>query len=581
MNWLDKTVGFLSPVAGMRRARARAAFDLARTYDAGKTGRRSEGWTVSGGSANAEVTASLATMRNRSRSLVQNNPYAKRAIATLTAKSIGTGIRGRPEKGAKAAWDEFVETCDHEGDLDLYGIQSMIARGAFESGEMLVRRMRVGADGGRVPLKLQVLEPDYVDSSKNGLLSNGNYVIAGVEIDRQGRKQAYWLFDEHPGDVTWKVKRFQSKPVPASEIILFGRKDRAGQLRYAPELAAGIMRLRDYDDWREAVLMKKKIEACFAAFVSGSDPALPLGEATLSSTTGKRTEQLAPGMIEYLGNDRTVTFANPSSAVDAGFAKDELHAIAMAAGVTYEQMTGDLSGVNYSSIRSGMGDFRDLIEMWRWIYFIPMVMRRINGWFMEAAYDAGSIKSLKYKMVWTPPSWPYVNPVDDIKASKEEILGGIQSLSEKIRERGYDPDEVFAEMAEDKAKLAALGLVVDTDASLALQMAEAKAEPAAPDEAPEPTPAVVQAAPQITIHNTLPPDAIRVEVAPAQITIAPAAITVNIPPAEVRNDITTPAPQVHVDGAQITVNAYAKRTVETVQRDARGEIVSITRDAAE
>src|SRR6185369_9344261 len=116
-----------------------------------------------------------------SRELVRNNPYAKRAIDTLASKSIGTGIRARWDKGASAAWKEFVETCDLEGDTDLYGLQTLMARSAYESGEVIVRRIR--QTKGRVPLKLQILESDYLDSTKFGIQASGNLAIAGVEVD--------------------------------------------------------------------------------------------------------------------------------------------------------------------------------------------------------------------------------------------------------------------------------------------------------------------------------------------------------------------------------------------------------------
>lgn len=479
MNWLDKAVGFLSPEAGLRRAQARAALHLARSYDAAKTGRRTEGWRSSGTSANAETVPSLSTVRNRSRELVRNNPHALRAINILAAKSIGTGIKARWDKGAQEAWKEFDENCDFEGDQDLCGLQSLIARASFESGEVLIRRIRERS--GRVPLKLQVLEPDYLDSFKFGMLANGNFAIGGVEIDRLGRKQAFWLFPQHPGETNLQVPiSLTSVRVEASEVILFGEKLRPGQLRYMARLAAAMMRLRDFDDYRDALIVKKKIEACFAAFVVGGTPSVPLGEAETSTTTGKRTETLSPGIIEYVNGGTDVKFANPSTGGDDGFSLQELHAIAAGAGVTYAQLTGDLSQVNYSSIRAGMADFRDMVDSWRWNFFVPMVMRRISGWFLEAAWTAGSIRTSSYKAIWTPPAWPYVNPVDDIKASKEEIRGGITSLSEKIRERGDDPDEVFQELADDKAKLKKLGVVVDSDAEVSEGPAEAP-PPAAAD----------------------------------------------------------------------------------------------------
>jgi lambda family phage portal protein len=38
--------------------------------------------------------------------------------------------------------------------------------------------------------------------------------------------------------------------------------------------------------------------------------------------------------------------------------RQQLRSIAIGMGITYEQLTGDLSGVNYSSIRAGLIEFR-------------------------------------------------------------------------------------------------------------------------------------------------------------------------------------------------------------------------------
>ena len=465
-NWIDRTIAYLSPEAGLRRAQMRAALSAiaARSYDAAQVNRRTAGWQRFSTSANAEVAGALQRVRDSSRQMVRNNPHARRAISVLVAKSIGTGIRARVPATAKAAWEEFVENCDASQTFDLYGLQSLIARTGYQSGECLVRRIR--GNRGRVPLKLQVLEADYIDGTKNGVQDNGLMAIAGVEVDQYGAAQNYWLYDHHPGEIVAFTRSHTSHRVPASEIILFGERERPGQIRCMPRLATSMMRLAEHDDWRDAVILKKKIEACFVAFVhgaAGSNTLVGAGQTETETVGGRRTETLAPGMIKYLTEGQEVTFGNPSAAVDGGFSKEELHAIAIGADCTYEQLTGDLSQVNYSSIRAGMADFVDIVEMYRWLQFIPQVMRPIRDWFLDAGFTQGSLRSPNYGFVWTPPAWPYVNPVDDIKASKEEIKGGLQSLSEKIRQRGYDPEEVFAEMASDRKVLEKFGIKVDTD----------------------------------------------------------------------------------------------------------------------
>ena len=73
-------------------------------------------------------------------------------------------------------------------------------RSVAESGEVLVRRRRRRlSDGYPVSVQLQVLEADYLDTSKTTALPNGGQIIQGVEFDVLGNLVAYWLFRQHPG----------------------------------------------------------------------------------------------------------------------------------------------------------------------------------------------------------------------------------------------------------------------------------------------------------------------------------------------------------------------------------------------
>ena len=54
---------------------------------------------------------------------------------------------------------------------------------------------------------------------------------------------------------------------------------------------------------------------------------------------------------------------------------------------------------------------------------------------------------------WTTPKWASVNPVQDVAADLSEIKGGLSSISEKIRQRGYDPELVFSELKSDLERL--------------------------------------------------------------------------------------------------------------------------------
>ena len=209
MNWLDRAIGAVAPGAGLRRARQRQMMAvLARAYEGARHGRRTEGWIAAGTGANAEIAPALARLRDRSRDLVRNNPYAGKAVQALVSNMVGTGLMPRARaadagsaRQADRLWLDFAATADADGLTDFAGLQALIVRGLVESGEVLVRlRERRVEDGLPVPLQLQVLEADHLDSWKTGELADGGFILQGIEFDALGRRRAYWLYPTHPGD---------------------------------------------------------------------------------------------------------------------------------------------------------------------------------------------------------------------------------------------------------------------------------------------------------------------------------------------------------------------------------------------
>ncbi|MCC6389137.1 MAG: phage portal protein [Bryobacterales bacterium] len=477
MNWIDKAISWVSPESGLRRLRARRAADLVRlAYEGARSDRRTGGWVTSGNSANAEIAVALSKLRERSRDLVRNNAYAARAVAEVVGNAIGTGITVQARSGASdvdrainSAWTDWIEQCDADGQLDLYGIQALVARTVFDSGECLVRlRQRRPGDGFRVPLQLQVLEPDYLDQSKTQKTATG-YIIQGVEFDLVGRRTFYWLFGQHPGEVTQTSLRgsLVSARVPATEVLHVYRKDRPGQVRGVPWLAPVVVTLRDLDEYEEAELVRKKIEACFAAFVTQPQgpEGPPIAPAAPDPATGKRVESFEPGMIEYLKPGEEITFSSPSTSTGyRDYVAAKQAQIATGLQLTYEQLTGDLSRVNYSSYRAGLLSFRSGVEGFRWLTFIPMFCTPVWDRFLTVAYAAGAISELgPFRAEWTPPGFGSVDPYKDSIATLNRLRTGTLTLRQAIAAEGYDPDAQIEQIAEINRVLDEKAIVLDGD----------------------------------------------------------------------------------------------------------------------
>ena len=147
-------------------------------------GRRSEGWITASSDANTEIATDLIRLRNRSRDLVRNNAYAAKAMFALAANLVGTGIipraRSSHEQGAVQAdrlWTRWSQQMDMDGSSDFSGIQTLVARTLVESGECLVRFLPRSANQSlAIPLQLQVLEPDHLDTSRDGAISQGGWI---------------------------------------------------------------------------------------------------------------------------------------------------------------------------------------------------------------------------------------------------------------------------------------------------------------------------------------------------------------------------------------------------------------------
>lgn len=470
MQWLDRVIGMLSPERGFHRARARAATEiLKRSYEGAKVGRRTDSWVAAGTDANTEIASDLIRLRNRSRDLVRNNAYAAKAVAALAANLVGTGIipRARASTSKKTEladrlWERWSREVDADGHTDFNGLQALIARTVVESGECLVRfRRRKVDDGLSVPLQLQVLEPDHLDSSRDGEVSGSGWIQQGIEFDGLGQRVAYWLYPRHPGNLSLGSAR-ESIRVPAEDVLHLYDRLRPGQIRGVTWFAPAIIKLRDLDEYDEAELVRKKIEACFVAFVMGGDDGEPLGED--AANTDDRIESFEPGMVEYLPQGKDVKFGQPStSAGYAEYMRVQLHAVASAVGLTYELLTGDLSQVNYSSIRAGLIEFRRRIKQTQSQLFIPGLCRPVWQRFIETAQAAGKLPKGEFSAEWTPPRFEAVDPIKDVQADILAVRAGLMTLKEAIARQGYDPSLVLQEISQTFDELDALGIVLDTD----------------------------------------------------------------------------------------------------------------------
>lgn len=473
-HWIDRATAPVAPIWTLKRQRARMAAEMIqRHYEAASGGRRTSGWHKTGADANAVIGAALKPLRDVARDLVRNNGLAESALSIITNHTVDYGIMAKPAPAnaqALAIWKQWAETtaCDADGRNDFYGLQKLVVRTVVESGEVLVRRRirRLDRDGIPefglpLPLQLQVLDPDFLDTSKDvPSLPNGGRIIQGVEFNAIGQRVAYWLFSDHPGATLSTVSA--SRPVPVESILHIFKQLRPGQVRGPSWFTPVLLPFKEFDELADATLMKQKVASCLTALVTDTDGVVSsLGNV---SPQNPDWDTLEPGAIKHLTTGQTVTVVEPPSTREyPDYVKTVLRSIATGMCITYEDLTGDYSDMNFSASRASHIKHWQHVNDWRWRMLIPQFCDPSWQWAMEAAAVMNKVRGTVPTAKWSPPPPPMIDPVNEGLAYMRNIRIGIQTWPEVVREMGYDPDEVLAEVAAFNKKFDDLAIVFDCD----------------------------------------------------------------------------------------------------------------------
>lgn len=487
IGWIDNLVGVFSPKRKALRLRYKAYNAvMKRKYEGADTGRRTAGWNTTSTSATTEGAGALIRLRNRSRDLVRNNPYAKRGIHLIANNVIGKGIKTQwktdtdpnvsdEEKSINLLWRAWAETtaCDYEGRKTLASIQRLAMKNIAESGEVFIRKRREGVrevsfEGQKVlvpAFSLQILESDFLQSDRSPRkLENGNTIKQGIELDSRDKRVAYHLYQEHPGDIgLMSGTRLTTTRVDARDVYHLYEVDRAGQLRGIPWLAAVMLRLRDFDLFEDATLKRQQCAAMFVAFVHDMEGFDEFDDA--DDDECELGEKMEPGRIEELPPGKDIKLSDPPNAEGYdSYSSVVLHSIATGLGLTYNALTSNLSKVNFSSGRMGWLEMMRNIDTWRKDLIIdPFMVPLIEDFREEAEIIGRSVA--KARAVHTSPRREMIDPTKEVPALQTAVRSGFKTLSEVIREQGHDPDTHFRELKDDKEKIDKLGLVLDSDAS--------------------------------------------------------------------------------------------------------------------
>lgn len=461
---------------------------VTRALDAAGGGRRwSNAKTVA--NWNSTIQAGNIPTRQRVRFYVLNNPWLTRAVESLVTNLVGAGIKPQSLHPAEATrqalhrhWNLWIDAADAAGVTDFYGLLAIAARAMVIDGEIFVWLRQQGRKG----FELVLISADQVDASINRELAGGARIAAGIEFDAAGRRVAYHVLRQAPGE-TWSMS-LETVRLPAVDVLHIFAPISPGQVRGLSWAASVLLRLHEIDQIEDAGLMRQKVAAMFAGFIH--DPNGSAGDFEGKQTGSILDGGLEPGVLKVLPNGADIRFSEPAQVGDMiDFLKLQLRAVAAGMGVTYEQMTGDLSGVNYSSIRAGLLEFRRRVETIQHNVIVFQLCRPVWERFVMTAALTGVVPTADFfarredylAVKWITPRVDWVDPMKDVQAEIAAIGAGLMSRREAVAARGYDVESLDAEIATDTARAKRLGLTFNGSVKPATPQSNEGNEP--PDEA--------------------------------------------------------------------------------------------------
>ena len=453
-----------------------------RNYHAATTGNLFGSWLASNNTADTDIKRDLKTIRARSRELMRNDDYAKRFKRMVKSNTVGNnGIRLQNRaKDSNGSYDktanDIIEdafkrwskkgVCDVTGRYSLKEIQKMIMGTLAEDGEVLVRKVK----GYRNEFKfaIQLLEADHLDENYNEPDRN---IHMGIEYDSWNRPVAYHLFKTNTGNLT-NVDKTRER-IPANEINHLFLSNRISATRGIPWMHTAMTRMKMVNGYEEAELTASRISAAKGGFYVSKDGAEEYEGDTIDDR-GNLVNELEPGQIELL--PKGIDFKNydpqhPTTAFK-DFMKVILRGISSGLDVSYNTLSNDLESVNYSSLRSGVLEEREVwkdLQVWLGENFLDDLF---SDWLdMALLSKAVPLPYFKYEK-FNQPSWLYrgfawVDPLKDMQANILACKEGLKTHSQIANEMGMDLEELYAELQKEKDLRQKYGITTVSEAEIA------------------------------------------------------------------------------------------------------------------
>jgi lambda family phage portal protein len=453
-----------------------------RTFTAALQSRLFEDWTAKRTSLNDEIRSGLVAIRERSRTMSREDDYGKKFVGLCKSNIVGPDglkleLNIRDDNGkidqmatdrVKLAWEKWTkkQNFSTSQDLSFFDAQGMLATSTPADGEYIVRKVK-GYPHNPFKFAIQIVETDCLDETISRRTDIGTQVLMGVERDEWRRRIAYWIKTENPYESYTLTAKTKAQRVDASEIIHGFVPLGVNQVRGISWFMPALPRQQMLNGYEEAAIVAARTAACKMGFLEEKPDAAGSYNGADTDSDGNTIMEASPGSIERLPPGFTFQSWDPSHphTEHGNFIKTTLRGISAGLLVSYNSLANDLEGVNYSSIRAGLIDERDMwkiIQRWK----IEHLWNDVFAAWLEMAIFSGQLNLPMYKFekfnqpAFIPRRWPWVDPEKDMRAAILGIQNRLTTYTDVVADGGGSFDEIVMTAENDEKKLAAAGLEV-------------------------------------------------------------------------------------------------------------------------
>lgn len=451
-----------------------------RKYQGANTGRLFSDFLQTSTSADAELKDQLRLLRDRSRDLARNDSYVKRYLNLMQSNIVGSnGIRlsmkARNDDGTldldanreiERQWHKWCKkgNCTTNGRLSFIDCQKLFVESLCRDGEVLIRHVQ--SRDSEFGYKIEFLEADHLDEKKNeDAKGNTNKIKMGVELDGNKKPVAYYLYKNHPFDNTYEHTQKHIR-INADELIHAYISERPEQNRGVPLTASSMPNIKLLNGYLEAEIVAARTAASKMGFFTSPDGDQYVGDGEDDDYVPIMNAEA--GTFEQLPNGMDFKEFDPSHPTNAfeSFTTQVLRSIASGLNISYHALTNDLSSVNYSSLRAGALEDREMYRLYQRFTIDHFIRPVFERWLMMAM-SSGSIVTpptnlplpisrydkFSLSANFIPRSFSWVDPQKEMMAAIRGMQAGLVTFQDVQANYGRDVEELF-EIHEREEKLA-------------------------------------------------------------------------------------------------------------------------------